>query len=206
MIRREVREEGFTLLELLFVVALIGILLTISAWGSSAVLRDWQVQRAAYQLLEDLKSAQRQAELRGNTTLSNGMLNTQRSFLVFSPATRSYALYAWQDIDGSGTPETGESTVVWEQSLPPGVAFGWSAGVDRKACSNPLGVPSSAVTFASPDYPPCDDQPCIKFDSQGSSVIGPGAIYLSNTDQSYAMSVTRPGLFTLCKWDGERWQ
>jgi prepilin-type N-terminal cleavage/methylation domain-containing protein len=206
MIRRGTRQEGFSLLELLFVLTVIGVLLAISGWGSAAALRDWQVQRAAHQLLEDLKAAQRQAELRGSTTLSNGQLNAQRSFLVFSPENLSYALYAWQDSDGSGTPQAGESTFVWRQRLPPGVTFGWSAGVDRKACSNPPEVPTTAITFASPDYPPCDDRPCIKFDSQGTSEIGPGAIYLNNGDQSYALSVTRPGLFTLCKWKGTRWE
>lgn len=206
MNRMEYVQKGFTLLELLCVIALIGILLTIGAWGCSSLLRDWQTRRAAHQLLEDLKSAQQHAELRGSTTLSNGELNQQRSFVVFSPATGSYSLYAWQDSDGSGSPDSGESTLVWRQSLPPGAAFGWSAGIDRKACSNPPGVPTAAVTFASPDYPPCNDQPCIKFDSQGASVIGPGTIYLAKAGQSYALSMTRPGLLTLCRWQGRLWQ
>ena len=199
-------QGGFTLLELLLVVALIGILLTVSAWGSAAVLRDWQVQRAARQLLEDLKSAQRHAELRGSTTLNDGRLTARRSFLVFSPATRSYTLHGWQDLDGNGNPGAGESEVIWEQSLPPGVEFDWLADVDRKACGNASGAPTSAVTFSRPDYQPCNDHPCIKFDSQGTSVIGPGAIYLANADQSYALSVTRAGLFRLCKWQGRRWE
>lgn len=199
-------QGGFTLLELLCVVAVIGILLAVGSWGSSVLLRDWQMQRAAHQLLEDLKSAQMQAELSGPTSLHSGLLSQQFSFLVFSPADRRYALYAWRDLDGNGLPETGEARAVWEQTLPKGVDFGWGADVDRKACSNPEGAPTEAITFASPDYPPCDDRPCIKFDGQGSSVIGPGAIYLGNGGHSYALSVTRAGLFSLCKWRGDRWQ
>ncbi len=206
MSSRPFSAAGFTLLELLCGVAIFGILLTIGGWGGNAVLRDWQVQRAAHQMLEDLKAAQEHAELRGRTVLQQGLLTAQRSFLVFAPDNRSYRLYAWQDADGNGIPGGGEAHPLWEQQLPPGIAFAWAADVDRKACSNPSGAPTSAVTFASPDYPPCNDQPCIKFDSQGTSVIGPGAIYLSNADQSYALSVTRAGLFTLCKWQDGRWQ
>lgn len=197
---------GFTLLELLCVMAISGVLLTITAWGSGAILRDWQVQRAAQQMLEDLKSAQRHAELRGSSILSDGRLHSRRSFLVFAPSSNSYALYGWQDDNGSGTAEPGESALIWRRDLPPGVSFGWSAAVDRKACSNPSGVPGGAVTFASPTYPPCDDRPCVKFDSHGFSVMGPGSIYLNRAESSYALSMTRTGLPTLCKWRGGRWE
>ena len=66
--------------------------------------------------------------------------------------------------------------------------------------------PDEAISFASPDYPPCNDRPCIKFDQHGFSAMGPGAIYLSDAEQSLAITGTRPGLFTICQWDGERWR
>jgi len=204
--KQTAKAEGFTLLELMLVLALIGILLTLGSLGTSATLRDWQMQRASQQVVEDFKAAQLQAERHGDTTLLNGTLQEQRSFLVFDPSHNSYALYHWQDNNSNGIPDADESNRLWNHTLPPGTSFGWVAGLDRKACSNPAGIPDRAVTFATPDSPPCNDRPCIKLDSQGSSVIGPGAIYLSNNEQSYALSITRAGLFTLCKWNGETWQ
>lgn len=197
---------GFTLLELLVAITLLAILAGISGWGGAAALRDWQVRRAAYQLEEDLKTAQRQAEQLGDVTLNNGSLLEQRSFLVFQPHQRSYTLYRWRDHNGNGVAESGEAAAVWSNRLPEGIDFAWGADVDRRACSNPAGLPGSAITFARPDDPPCNDRPCVKFDSLGSSVIGPGAVYLSNGTQSFALSLTRAGVFTVCRWNGARWE
>lgn len=197
---------GFTLLELLVAITLLAVLTGMSGWGGAAVLRDWQVRQAAYQLEEDLKTAQRQAEQLGNVTLSNGILLEQRSFLVFQPHRRSYTLYRWRDGNGNGVADSGEAAAVWSRSLPEGIDFAWTTDVDRRACSNPTGLPASAVTFASPNYPPCNDRPCVKFDNLGSSVIGPGAVYLSNGSQSFALSLTRAGVFTICRWNGTSWE
>jgi prepilin-type N-terminal cleavage/methylation domain-containing protein len=197
---------GFTLLELLIVIGMIGILLCLTTWGSASILQKWQTRRAAHQLLEDLKQAQSKAEMAGHRSVNNGALIVQRSFLVFARDARSYALHTWRDLNGDGLPTLNETTPSWEKTLPPGVAFGWTAGIDRKACSNNAGTPSSAISFASPNYPPCNDQPCIKFDHHGFSVIGPGAIYLQDNEHSLAITGTRPGHFTICEWDGERWK
>lgn len=197
---------GFTLLEVLVTIVLIALLTAIGGWGGAAVLRDWQVRRAAYQLEGDLKTAQRRAEQLGSVALADGRLLEQRSFLVFQTPQRSYSLYRWLDTNGNGVPDSGEAVPVWTRHLPPGTDFGWTADVDRRACSNPAGQPGSAVTFASPDYPPCSDRPCIKFDSLGSSVIGPGAVYLNNASQSFALSLTRPGVLTICRWNGSKWE
>ncbi|HKL27348.1 MAG TPA: prepilin-type N-terminal cleavage/methylation domain-containing protein [Desulfuromonadales bacterium] len=199
-------KRGFSLLELLMAIALLALLTAAGTWGGAAILRDWQVRRAAHQLEEDLECAQRQTEQRGSVGLVNGRLLEQHSFLVFQPQGRSYTFYRWQDIDGNGVPDAGEAVALWDRSLPPGIDFGWTADVDRRACSNPIGLPGRAVTFARPDYPPCHDRPCIKFDSLGTSVIGPGAVYLSNGSQSFALSLTRPGVLTICRWNGSKWQ
>lgn len=197
---------GFTLLELLLVLALLGLLASFGHWGSRRMLQGWEVRRAAEQLYEDLKLAQGEAERGGQTSLEDGALISRRLFLVFDPAARGYHLHLWQDRDADGVPVSAETTLLWQRTLPPGISYGWSAGVQRKACSNRAGEPSTALSFAAPDSAPCFDRPCIKFDPLGFSAMGPGAIYLNEGDQSLAITGTRPGHFTVCRWDGERWR
>jgi prepilin-type N-terminal cleavage/methylation domain-containing protein len=195
-----------TLLELLMVLVIIGILLTAGSWGCATVLQHWQAWRGAQQVLEDFKEAQARAERNGGYVLNGGMLVMARSFLVFEPERRRYVLFDWQDADGDGRPEENEARRVWTRELPPAVRFGWDAGIDRKACSNQTGTPTAAITFGTAGYSPCNGQPCLKFDQQGFSAMGPGAVYLVDGAQSFALTATRPGHFTLCRWDGKRWR
>ncbi len=200
------RDGGFTLLELLLVIALIGIMAGMATWGGRQMIADWRLKKAAQQLFEDLKAVQGRAERAASLTLNNGVLVMQRTFLVFDPAAGAYAAYVWQDGNADGVADTGESALLWRNRLPSDVTFGWVAGIDRRACSNSAGVPPSAVSFASPNYAPCNDQPCIKFDHHGFSSMGPGAVYLTDDELSLAITGTRPGHFTLCAWDGQRWK
>lgn len=204
--KRSGQLRGVTLLELLMALAIIGVLLAAGSWGTVEILQRWHAWRGAQQVLEDFKEAQARAERGGGHVLSGGALVTARSFLVFEPAQRRYALFDWQDADGNGRPEEGEARRVWTRELPPMVRFGWAAGIDRKACSNQAGTPTNAITFGTAGYAPCNGLPCLKFDQQGFSAMGPGAVYLVDGEQSFALTATRPGHFTLCRWDGAQWR
>ncbi|MGK2905291.1 MAG: prepilin-type N-terminal cleavage/methylation domain-containing protein [Desulfuromonadales bacterium] len=197
---------GLTLLELLLVMAMVSILVCVSTWGGRQMVRGWVLKRAGHQVLEDLKAVQARAEMSSSLSVSNGALVLQRTFLVFDPTAQSYEAYVWQDHNGDNVAEAGECDRLWRKSLPPGVAFGWVDGIDRRACSNVVGPPTSAISFSSPTYAPCDDRPCIKFNAHGFSEMGPGAVYLSGGEGSLAITGTRPGHFTMCSWSGERWR
>jgi prepilin-type N-terminal cleavage/methylation domain-containing protein len=198
--------RGVTLLELLVVLTIVGILLAVASWGSTGAAQRWQAWRGAQQVLEDFKEAQAHAEGTGGLVLNGGALVTARSFLVFEPEAHRYGLFVWHDGDGDGTPGAGETRRVWSRELPAAVRFGWAAGINRKACSNGVGSPSMPITFGTAGYPPCDGRPCLKFDQYGFSSMGPGAVYLVDGAQSYAMTATRPGHFTICRWDGRQWR
>ncbi len=200
------KARGFSLLELLLVMSMLGIMAALATWGGQEFARDWQLKRAGHQLLEDLKALQGRAEGGGSLAMNNGVLVLQRTFLVFDLDASVYTAYAWQDGNANGVAEIGEANLLWQNRLPPGVFFGWVPGIDRRACSNSSGAPGSAVSFSSPNYSPCDDKPCIKFDNNGFSMMGPGAVYLTLGEQSLAVTGTRPGHFTLCEWDGRRWR
>lgn len=197
--------RGMTLLELLVVLAIGGMLLGVGTWGSAALLQRWQAWQGAQQVLDDFKEAQAHAERAGGYVFDNGALVIARSYLVFEPEARRYALFDWQDANGDGRPDAGESRRIWTRTLPPAVRFGRTAGIDRKACSNQNGAPSADITFNTASYPPCNEQPCLKFDQQGFSSMGPGAIYLVDGEQSFALTATRPGHFAMCRWDGKTW-
>jgi len=198
--------RGYTLLELLLVMVIVTVMAGLAAWGSRQLARGWLLRRAGHQLYEDIKTVQGQAERSGSLTMSNGTLVMQRTFLVFDAAAQSYAAFLWHDDNGNGIAEADESGALWQKTLPHGVTFGWTPGIDRRACSNTSGSPGSAISFSSPAYPPCRDRPCIKFDQHGFSVMGPGAVYLSEGEQTLAITMTRPGHFSMCEWNGERWR
>lgn len=197
--------KGFTLLELLLVIAMIAVLVTVAALGSGRLTRGWHLKRAGHQVYEALKAAQAKAETSGSLTISNGTLVAQHIILVFVPDAGRYAAYRWTDQDNNGIPEMSESMVLWQSELPTGIAFGYTPEVTRRACSNSNTLPGETISFTDPISAPCNGQPCIKFDQNGFSTMGPGTVYLTDGEGSLAISGTRPGHFTLCEWNGEQW-
>ncbi len=206
MIRKN-NQRGMTLIEVLVVLAIIAILAGIAGLGLKSHISRWRVRNAANQVYDDLQKAQQIARQVGNYALtSSGQLTEKRVFWVFNQAGNSYQVFRWQDDDGDGTAEAGESVPIFSARLADGVVFGTLPGIDRRACSDTSGAPSAAITFSAANDPPCNSNRCVRFNKFGFSETGPGGIYLTRGDVSYALTMTRPGNIAMCHWDGSHWQ
>lgn len=195
------------MIEMLIVLSIMGIIGAFALSGLHRYIARWQVRNAANQVYDDLQKAQQAALQGGNYGLSSsGRLAEKRLFWVFDDVAGSYQIFRWQDDDGDGTPDVGESTPLFASRLPGEVRFGMVAGVTRTACGDALGAPSGAITFSAPNYSPCDSKRSIRLNKSGFSETGPGGIYLSKGGVSYALTMTRPGNITMCRWDGGHWR
>lgn len=207
------RSRGVTLIEILIVLAVLGILATFGVSLFRDLLRDWRLKDAAHQLLEDVREVQSRAMKAGdfvNIAVGSGrQFRQQAVFLVFDVNGRSYKAWQWIDKNNNGLPEASPNDVLVElftRSLPAGIDF--SSGIASKtACSasdpiNPLA--SHKVTFDTKSYPPCDGNRCIQFDAQG-TINDKGNLYLSDNRNSWAINSLSPGFFRLCRWAGNSW-
>lgn len=211
--RRRTRQAGFTLIEMLVVVAMLAILGAIASGSFSSLLRGWRLKDAANQLLEGAREAQSEAMRLGDYTTFNvgsgRQYRQQAVFLVLDVAGRGYQAWQWVDNNDNGYPDdssTDAYTRIFSRDLPRGSSFN-SGPATKVACSNgdalDPAVPDT-VTFSSKAYPPCSGQACIQFDAQG--VIGKmGNIYLTDGEDAYALNSLEPGFFRLCRWNGGAW-
>lgn len=209
------RDFGFTLLELLIVLALAGVL---SVLGGSVLMnlqRNWQLRKAANDLLEDLRLAQNLAARQGDYAREAGHFVATRTFLYFDVAGRRYRIDRWTDANpgnpaktDNGKPDPGdllEAVRDW-QSLPPGIAFG-TATPARAACGDSGDLrPDRTVTFSPGGDPPCEGRPCLRLNRLGFSETGPGAVYLTDGRQSYGLRMLRSGSLDLCRHLGGGWR
>jgi len=168
--------KGFTLVELMVVVAIIGIMAAVSAFSALEVLPRYQLHAAARDFSGHLRLARK-----------NAIQSTQNVRIVFDQARNSYSI--------------GEQTVPYRGTLAShyggGVCFGFGLAT-RSAASPSSRLPASPVTFQG-------KTPMVTFNQRGLSNAG-SAYFANRRGECCAVVVSTSGRIRMRVWTGKKWR
>ena len=178
-------KKGFTLLELIFCIAILGILMAIGIPNYMDYLPRYRANGAIRRLFTELQYAKMKA-----------IADNKDYYVTFDSATDSYSVYKDEDDDGVQDANELVKTVNLDDGFT-GIAFGYMAINDWK--NDPITKP---INFSA-------TPPRAIFYPTG--LAKTGSVYLKptedtvRTDRLRAISVTLTGRIRIYKYNGSSW-
>lgn len=123
------KQEGFTIMELMVVLAITAIIMAIAIPNMVSWRQSQQFSRATRQVYSDMQKA-RMSAISSNTF----------AFVQFDVANNAYL--AWRDVPGgaAGALDPGTDVIVQQGDMPPGIIIARVTFPGATACFSPMGL------------------------------------------------------------------
>ena len=178
------RELGFTLVELIVVVAILVLLVAVTVPTATVLLPNYYLRSAAMDIFSNMQYAKTEAV----------RLN-RRYAVVFDPGNDTYDLV---NLGIDGTFGTGDDKVVRTVNLS---GYGANIVFGTGNATDDFDDPTQPIPAGSVSFTPNN---AVVFDSRG--MCNAGSVYLQNPDRVYAVGTLMSGVLRIAAWGGDEWQ